>query len=117
MSSPTRQSSPAFHSFFNNEKISAENATKLNIISSIWDDDCIRRLDEKTGNAYCVIKLFKESMLLRLLLTYWGRRVCILKVVMLINTMLTQQDTKNFRITNRLVRVFFTIILKILEHP
>ena len=72
---------------------------------------------KKTGNAYGVIKLFKESMLLRLLLTYWGRRVCILKVVMLLKTKLTQQDTKNFRFTNRLVRVFFTIILKRLEHP
>ena len=36
---------------------------------------------EKTGNAYGVIKLFKKSMLLRLFLMYWGRRVCILKVV------------------------------------
>ena len=117
MSSPTSQSSPEFHSFFNKEKISAETATKLNIISSIWDDDHIRRVDEKTGNDYGVIKLFKESMLLRILLAYWGRRVCILKVVMLIKTNLTQQDTKNFRITNRLVREFFTIIQKILEHP
>ena len=72
---------------------------------------------KKTGYAYGVIKLFKESMLLRLLLMYWEIRVCILKVVMLLKTKLTQQDTKNFRITNRLVRVFYTNILKILEHP
>ena len=72
---------------------------------------------KKTGNAYGVIKFFKESILLRLLLTYWGRMVCILKVVMLLKTKLTQKDTKIFRITNRLVRVFFTIIQKILEHP
>ena len=117
MSSPTSQSSPAFNSFLNKEKTSAETATKLDLISSIWDDDHIRRLDEKTGNAYGVIKPFKESMLLRLFLVYWGRRICILKVVMLIKTKLTQQDTKNFRITNRLGRVFFLIILKILEHP
>ena len=71
---------------------------------------------KKTGNAYGVIKLFKESMLLRLLLTYWERRVRILKGVILLKTKLTQEDTKNFRITNRLVRVFFTIILKRLEH-
>ena len=38
------------------------------------------------GNAYGVIKNSKESMLLRLLLTYWGRRVCILKVVMHLRT-------------------------------
>ena len=42
-------------------------------------------------------------MLIRLLLAYWGRRVCILKVVMLLKTKLTQQDTNNFSITNRLV--------------
>ena len=35
MSSPTSQSSPEFHSFFNKEKTSAETATKLDIISSI----------------------------------------------------------------------------------
>ena len=81
MLSPTSQSYPEFHSFFNKEKTSAETATKLDIISSIWDDDHIRRVDEKTGNAYGVIKLFKESMLLRLLLTYWGIRVCILNLL------------------------------------
>ena len=47
MSSPTSQSSPAFHLFFNKEKTSAETATKLDIIPSIWDDDHIRRADEK----------------------------------------------------------------------
>ena len=102
MSSTTSQSSPAFHSFLNKEKTNSETATKLNFISSIWDDDHLRRLDEKTGNAYGAIKLFKESMLLRLLLAYWGRRVCILKVVMLLKTKLAQQETKNFSITNRL---------------
>ena len=38
MSSPTSQSSPAFHSFFSKEKTSAETATKLDLISSIWGD-------------------------------------------------------------------------------
>ena len=47
ISSPTSQSSPEFHSFFNKEKTSAETATKLDFISSIWDDDHIWRLDEK----------------------------------------------------------------------
>ena len=47
MSSPTSQSYPGFHSFFNKEKTSAETATKLNFISYIWVDDHIRRLDEK----------------------------------------------------------------------
>ena len=72
---------------------------------------------KKTGNAYGVIKIFKESMLLRLLLAYLGRRVCIFKVVMFLKTKLAQLDTKNFSITNRLGRVFFLIILKRLEHP
>ena len=72
---------------------------------------------KKTGNAYGVIKISNESMLISILLIYWGRRVCILKFVMLLKTNLTQQDTKNFSITNRLDRVFFLIILKILEHP
>ena len=71
----------------------------------------------KTGNVYAVIKIFKGSMLLRLLLVYWGRMVCILKVVMLLKTKFTQQDAKNFSITNSLGRVFFLIILKRLEHP
>ena len=44
---PTIQSSPEFHSFFNKEKKSAETTTKIDFISSIWDDDHIRRLDEK----------------------------------------------------------------------
>ena len=72
---------------------------------------------KNTGNAYDVIKVFKESIILMLLLTYWGRRVCILKGVMFLKTKLTQKDTKNFSITNRLGRVLFLILQKILEHP
>ena len=78
-----------FIHFFNKENTSAETTTKLSFISSIWDDDHIWRLDEKTGNAYGVINVFKESMILRLFLTYWGRRVCTLKVVMLLKKNLT----------------------------
>ena len=110
MLSPTSQSSPEFHLFFNKEKTGAETATKLDFISSIWDDDHNRRLDEKTGNSYGVIKVFKESMLLRLLLTYWGRSVCPLKVFILLKTNFTQQDTKNFNIINRVGRMFFFVI-------
>ena len=47
MSSPTSQSSTVFHYFFNKKNISVETATKLDFISSIWDDDHIQRLDEK----------------------------------------------------------------------
>ena len=49
---------------------------------------------KKTSNAYDVINVFKESMLLKLFLTYRGKRVCILNVFMLLKTKLTQQDTK-----------------------
>ena len=66
MSSTTSQSSPEFHSFFNKENTSAETATKLSFISSICDDVHIWRLDEKTGNAYGVINVFKKLMILRL---------------------------------------------------
>ena len=78
------QFSSAFHLFFNEKKTSVETETKLDFISSLWDDDHIQRLDEITGNANGVIKISKESMLLKLLLKYWRRRVCILKFVMLI---------------------------------
>ena len=90
--------------------------TKLDFISSIWDDDHIWKLDEKNWQCVWCNQFFKESMLLRLLLAHWGRRVCILKVFMLLKTKFTQQDTTNFSITKRLGMVFFLIIQKILEH-
>ena len=46
MSSPTSQFSPAFHTLFNKEKKGAETATKLDLLSSIWDDDHIWKLYE-----------------------------------------------------------------------
>ena len=52
MSSPTSQYSTAFHLFFNKENTSAETATKIDFISSKWDDDHIRRLDDK--NWHCL---------------------------------------------------------------
>ena len=75
-----------FHSFFNNENTSAETETKIDFFSSIWDDDHILKIDERTGNAEGVIQFSKESTLLRILLTFWGSRVCILKVVMFLMT-------------------------------
>ena len=59
MSSPTSKSYLVFHSFFNKEKTSSETTTNMDFISSIWDDDHIRRLDGKTGNDYGVINVFK----------------------------------------------------------
>ena len=56
-------------------------------------------------------------MILRLLLTYCVRRVCILKVVMFLRKNLVYQDTKNFSVTNRLIRLFFLIIQKISKNP
>ena len=85
-SSTTIHCSSEFHSFFNKEKTSAKTETKLYFISSIWDYDHIRRLNGKTGNACGVIQVSKESMLLMILLTYWGRRVSLLKDVMLLKT-------------------------------
>ena len=81
MSSTTSLYSSVFNSFINKEKTSAETPTKLDLISSIWNDDHIWRLYGKTGNAYGVTKVSKESMLLRILLTYWGIRVFILKLL------------------------------------
>ena len=77
-----------FHSFFNKEKISPETETKLDFISSTWYDDHILKLDEKSGNAYDVIQVSKESIMPRLFLTYWGRRVCILIFFMFLMTTL-----------------------------
>ena len=59
MLSPTSQSYPEFHSFFNKEKTSAETATKLDIISSIWDDDHIRRVDEKNWQCLWCNQIFQ----------------------------------------------------------
>ena len=52
LSSTTSQYSSEFHSFFNKEKKSAETETKIDLISSIWYDDHIRRPDEK--NRQCL---------------------------------------------------------------
>ena len=71
---------------FSMRKTSAETEAKLDFISSIWGDHHILRLDGKTGNAYGVIQVSKESILIRLSIVYWGRRLCILKVVMFLRT-------------------------------
>ena len=47
MSSTTSQYSSTFHSFFIKENTGAETETKLDFISSIWDNDHIMMLDEK----------------------------------------------------------------------
>ena len=59
MLSPTSQSSPELHLFFNKEKKSAETTTKLDFICSIWDDDHIRRLDEKNWQCLWCIQFFQ----------------------------------------------------------
>ena len=60
MFSPTSQSSTAFHSFLNKEKKSTETATKLNLISSIWDDDHIPSLDEKKWQSLRCNQIFQR---------------------------------------------------------
>ena len=73
-------------------------------------------LMKKTGNAYGVKQASKELMILRLLITYWGKRVCVLKVVIFLKTKLIEQDTKSFSISNRLRRVLLLIIQKMSKH-
>ena len=45
ISSSASQSISKYHYLFNNEKKCSEIETKLDFISSIWDDDHILRLD------------------------------------------------------------------------
>ena len=46
MSSAVSQTLSKYNLLFNNENTYAETETKLDCISSIWDDDQIQRLDE-----------------------------------------------------------------------
>ena len=46
MNASTSQSLSKIHSLSNNEKACAGKETKLDFISSIWDEDLIQRLDE-----------------------------------------------------------------------
>ena len=46
LSSYASQSLKKYHSLFNDENTCAETETKLDFISSIWDDDQILRFDE-----------------------------------------------------------------------
>ena len=52
MPSTTSQCYSTFHSLFNKENTRTETKTKLDYISSIWDDDKILRLDER--NCKCL---------------------------------------------------------------
>ena len=58
MLSTTSQSSSTLSLFFNKENTSVETETKLDFISSIWDDDHILRLVEKLARKkmHCQIK-------------------------------------------------------------
>ena len=59
ISSSASQSSLKFHLIFNNEKTCAETETKLDFISSIWDDDHILRLDENNWQCLWCTKVFQ----------------------------------------------------------
>ena len=59
MWSSKSHSSSKVHSFFNNEKTYAETDTKLDFISSIWDDDHILSLDEKNCKCLWCTKIFQ----------------------------------------------------------
>ena len=59
MSSSTSQYSSNFHSFFNKEKTCAETETKIDLISSLWVDDQMLRLDET--NRKCLWYTWKSQ--------------------------------------------------------
>ena len=63
-----------FHSIFNKEKTSAETETRLNIISYLWDDVHIMSLDEKTDNAYGVIKVLQGINATKALAHIFGKK-------------------------------------------
>ena len=116
MWSTTSQSSSTFHPFYNKEKTRAETETKLDFISSICDDDHIWRLDEKNWQFLWFNQSFQVINATKSLSHVLGKKGIHIKVVILLKTMLAQQDTKNFSITNRLGRVFFLFIQKIPKH-
>ena len=71
---PTSQYSPAYHSFLNKKKTSAETATKLDFISSIWDDDHIWRLDEKNWKFLWCNQCYKGINATKALVNVLGKK-------------------------------------------
>ena len=63
MSYSASQSFSKYYYLSITKKTCAETETKLDSISSIWDNDHILRLDEKNAIAYGVINVSKELML------------------------------------------------------
>ena len=116
MSSPISQSSPAFHSFFNKKNTSTETATKLDFISSLWDDDHVWRRDIKNWQCLWCNQCFQGISATKALANVLGKKGIHIKSCCVAKEKLTQQDTKNISNTNRLRRVFFLIIQNILKH-
>ena len=70
MSDPSSNSSSKYCPFFNKKEASIETNTKLDFISSIWDDDHIEIIDEISGIVSGAIIHFSELILPRLWLMY-----------------------------------------------
>ena len=75
----TSQYLSSFHSLFNNEKACAEKETKLDFISSIWDDDHIQMFDENKWQCLWCNKIFQGINATEALARVLKKRVCILK--------------------------------------
>ena len=115
MSSSASQTFSKYHYFLNNKNTCTETKKdRFYFICLGWWSHYGARF--KNGNAYGVIQVSKEWILLRILITYWGRRVCIFKVFMFLSKNIIKQDKKNFSIPNRLRRTFFINIHKISKH-
>ena len=68
-----------FHPFFNKEKTSTETKTKLDFISSIWDDYHILRLDEKNWQWLLCTKLLQGINATKALSQVLGSKVLHIK--------------------------------------
>ena len=71
MSASTSQFLSKFHSLFNNKKACTK---KLVFISSIWDDDCINRLDENNWQCLWRSKTFQGINATNYLAQVLGKR-------------------------------------------
>ena len=52
-------SSSDYHPLFHKKEVSTETSTNLNIISSIWNYDCIERIDENKWNCIWFYNIFQ----------------------------------------------------------
>ena len=77
MFASTSQHLSKFHPLLDNKKACAEKEKKLVLFHLFEIIIAFRGLMKITANTYGVINHSKESMLLSLLIFYWGKRTCI----------------------------------------